>query len=216
MAERILQTVPEAVAGPLFWLIRSRLNRISAQFTALAARVRAGGLRRSPTPGAKPRRVAASAPDTAAPAQKTRTPSRYRHLPRTFGWLVKLVPVMRNARTQLEYLLAQPAMVELLATSPQFGRMLHPMCHMLGVKQPAPPRRPPEVAIRPEVAIHPEVAIQPEVAIRPEAATSTPSGKADLSTVPPTPSAPTPSAPAHRAAPPTQLPVPRAEPKISS
>ena len=74
---------------------------------------------------------------------------------RGFGWLLRLVPETVAYGGQVEHLLADPKMTALLAASPQAGRILRPLCHMLAIKPPpalaAPPRakrpRPPAVAI---------------------------------------------------------------------
>src|SRR5947209_16938317 len=54
-------------------------------------------------------------------------------LPRRSGWLLRLTPSAAAARSQLEYLLADPEMAALLAEVPQAGRILRPLCHMLGI-----------------------------------------------------------------------------------
>ena len=78
--------------------------------------------------------------------QQYRLPGRpqpYR-LPRGFGWLLRVVPETVAYGGQVEHLLADPKMTALLAASPQAGRILRPLCHMLAIKPPpalaAPPR----------------------------------------------------------------------------
>ena len=71
-------------------------------------------------------------------------------LPGGFGWLLRLAPESGAYVGQIEYLLADPEMKALLAGSPQAGRLLRPLCRMLGIRpgpelllprRCAPPRR---------------------------------------------------------------------------
>jgi len=137
-------------AGPLGVLIWNRLCRMRVRFIALTTRVRAGTL-----PAAAPVRPRAATPRPAA----SRPPSL---LPRQFGWLLRLVPEpwrINAWRVPLEEVLADPETVALVAAGPQAGRILRPMCRMVGVTPPSylqlpqrprlprPPR--PNVAKRP-------------------------------------------------------------------
>ncbi len=121
------------LAGPLVILIWTRLRRMGARFAALAARLAAG---RRPVA-----RRRARAPRPAPPA----SPSR---LPRGFAWLVRRVPEAASAASQLQHLLAEPEMAALLAAAPQAGRILRPLCRMLGVRPPAVVALPPRPAER--------------------------------------------------------------------
>lgn len=81
---------------------------------------------------ARPVRVA----ETAARARHERKPSAVRgvRLPVGRGWLVRELGWEAAAfRCQLETLLAEPAMVALLAAKPAVGRVLRPLGWMLGV-----------------------------------------------------------------------------------
>ena len=56
-------------------------------------------------------------------------------LPRSFGWLLPLVPTEAACRaTQLRAVLAEPEMVALIAAAPQATRLLRPLCRMLGLE----------------------------------------------------------------------------------
>jgi hypothetical protein len=112
------------MAGPVIILIWTRLRRAAARFAALAARVRAGALP-SPAP-LRPR--AASRP------ARPRPPHR---LPGGFAWLVRLAPEAACFGGQLQHLLSDPEFAALLAAAPQMGRVLRPLCRMLGVDPPA-------------------------------------------------------------------------------
>ncbi len=112
----------------------TRLRRLLARFTALVAAVEAGRL-------PVPRRAAASSSRPRPAAGATRLPGRS-------GWLLTLAPALetRVGRSQVESLLADPALVTLLAQAPQAGRILRPLCHMLRIELPPAlrlkPRRP--------------------------------------------------------------------------
>ena len=123
-------------------LIWTRLRRIAARVAGLAAR-------RGVAPRHRPPRMQSERP--ARPAPKPR-------LPRGTAWLVRLVPETACGAAQLQHLLTEPDMAELIAATPQMGRLLRPLCRMLGVAPPpaiatpprplvpAPPSRPVAVA----------------------------------------------------------------------
>jgi hypothetical protein len=117
------------IAGPAIILIWSRLRRMAARFAALAARVRSGAL-----PSPAPVRIrAASRPASPRPPHR---------LPDGFGWLVRLAPEAACFGGQFQHLLSDPEIPALLAAAPQIGRVLRPLCRMLGVK-PSPDLLPP-------------------------------------------------------------------------
>jgi hypothetical protein len=66
-------------------------------------------------------------------------------LPTRHAWLPRLFPghLVPGARSQLQHLLAEPDMIALIGQTPQLGRILRPLCHMLGIAIPDPLRRPP-------------------------------------------------------------------------
>ena len=121
--------VKKPLAAPWLLLLWPRLRRLAIRFDALAARVAAG---RHPTP-ARPR------PANARPRKP------YRRLPSGNAWLVRMVQETAGAGSQLQHLLAAPEMAALLSAAPQAGRLLRPLCRMLGVPRPpslTPPPRP--------------------------------------------------------------------------
>ncbi len=141
------------LVAPLVLLLWPRLNRLAARFASLAARVAAGT--------AAPRRRAASRPAAARPRKP------YSRLPRRFGWLLRLErQAAAAAGSQLRHLLDDPEMAAILA-APQAGRLLRPLCRMLGVRpppalvpptRPTRPRKPPSsrpAAVRPSPAAPP-------------------------------------------------------------
>jgi hypothetical protein len=100
------------LAGPLIILVWSRLRRLATRFAHATttpyrpARPRPGRLRRSP---------------------KLPLPSRK-------AWLLRLAPETASGASQLRHFLADPEIATLLATDPRFGRILRPLCQMLGVR----------------------------------------------------------------------------------
>ena len=110
----------------LLVLVWGRIGRTVARFEALFARWRAGTL-------PKPRRSRAGQPTT--PREKSR-------LPAGRAWLVHVVGYEAAGRaSQLQHLLARPDMAEFLQAAPQAGRILRPLCHMLGIDPPLEARR---------------------------------------------------------------------------
>ncbi len=123
----------------LIALITDRLRRGNQLFARIAALVGAGRYRPRQG-GAAPR-----------PGQKPPPPDK---LPRTFGWLLKLVPEAVQYRGQLEHLLRDPDMVALLEAAPvPMRRALRPLCRMLGL--PTPPILAPPAATRRETQVPP-------------------------------------------------------------
>ena len=108
------------LAVPLMLLLWSRLRRTAERFARLAAKVHAGTL---PPPR---RRLRSPRPARPQPLR----------LPRGVAWLVRRLPQAASAASQLQHLLADPAMADLLAAAPQAGRLLRPLCQMLGVRPP--------------------------------------------------------------------------------
>jgi hypothetical protein len=106
---------------PLVVAAWSRLQRTAREFERLVARVLAG--RAAPVRRAGLTRSSA-----------VRDAGAFR-LPRAFGWLGQAVAETRQLRTQVEMVLADPAMMALLAAEPKAVRILRPLCRMLGIEQ---------------------------------------------------------------------------------
>jgi hypothetical protein len=125
--------------GPLVILIWTRLRRMGARFAALAARVYAGAL---PSP-ARPRCLAlftsvipAKPVPASEPGAKHQRTSPSLRLPTSFAWLVRFAPEVTGYRSQLYHLLSDPEFATLLSAAPQMGRVLRPLCRMLGIRVP--------------------------------------------------------------------------------
>ena len=126
------------VAVAIANLIWMRLRRTGARFAKLAARVQSGEL-----PAAA--RVSASdASDQPTESRAERQAKRRKsddpadrpaeRLPRGLAWLLRLVPEAAVYGSQLNHLLSDPEMVALLEAAPQMGRLLRPLCQMLGIR----------------------------------------------------------------------------------
>ncbi|MBV8521509.1 MAG: hypothetical protein JOY71_05155 [Acetobacteraceae bacterium] len=111
---------------PLLFLAWTRLRRLAVRFEALLADFRAGRLSAA-------RSVRGSAESLPQLPGLAGLPPPFR-APRDFGWLLRLAPESAAFAGQVEYLLADPEMRALLAGSPQAGRMLRPLCGMLGIR----------------------------------------------------------------------------------
>ena len=122
------------VAVAIANLIWMRLRRTGARFAKLAARVRSGEL------PAAARRSASGASDQPSDFRAERQAKRRRsdrpaeRLPRGLAWLLRLVPEAAVYGSQLNHLLSDPEMVALLEAAPQMGRLLRPLCQMLGIR----------------------------------------------------------------------------------
>ncbi len=124
------------LAGPLIILICRRLRRLARRFSALAARHAAGRLPARRHPRGTPRTPRPARPAAPSPP------------PRDRAWLIRLVPEAAAGTSHLQLLLAEPEMAALIAAAPQTGRILRPLCHMLGVRPPAILALPPRPAPR--------------------------------------------------------------------
>jgi hypothetical protein len=151
----------------------SRLPLLLARIDRLALRWRQGTL---PKPRARTPRIApppapaaypapAPHPTPAPPPTRARDPSRH-------GWLAHAYPAAWSTGSQIEHLLAtDPDLRALAAATPQAGRLLRPLCRMLGATIPdwlrLPPRprrpRPRPIRARPPLLTDPALGLQPYV-----------------------------------------------------
>jgi hypothetical protein len=132
--------------GPMVVYVWNRLHRINAVFQALAALILAGEL--PPERVCRPRaaRVQSSVP--ALPGPDAQKPV-WRLFSCGRAWLVAAMPSLARRfgaaqfGSQLQYLLADPEMMALVAASPRMQRTLRPLLWMLGIEasllRPPPP-----------------------------------------------------------------------------
>ena len=115
------------LAGPLLVLICGRLQRTATRVARLAAR------QGKPSRPRKPRK----------PAARPSRPKPPLVLPRGKLWLVRLIPETAFGGSQLQHLLSQPDMAAFIAETPQMGRLLRPLCRMVGAALPPGIAKPP-------------------------------------------------------------------------
>jgi hypothetical protein len=105
--------------APLILALWRYLNRTAARFERLMAHIAAGRLPRTSRHG--------------------RSGPRPAPLPRQPAWLIRDLGYRAGAyRSQLESLLAEPAVAQLLAITPAAARLLRPLCRMLAIPAPGP------------------------------------------------------------------------------
>jgi hypothetical protein len=105
---------------PLIVPIWGRLSRLRQRFARLVARVLAGRMPRVP---------AVARVRTARVAAGVRLPAGY-------GWLLRMVPDAVQFGAQFQALLDDPEIGPALVEAPGAGRVLRPLCKMLGVPVP--------------------------------------------------------------------------------
>ena len=124
---------------PLLVAVWGRISRMSVRLERLVALWRAGKLPLAPVARAPRNRQAET------PAGRPAGPRQ--SYPASRAWLVVRVWEATAFRSQLEHLLSQEDCAAFLAAVPQAGRILRPLCHMLGVETV------PEVVRRPKTAM---------------------------------------------------------------
>jgi hypothetical protein len=123
------RAAPGNTLTPLLTLVSLRMRRMRNRLRALAARWRTGKLPKPrPSRAGKPRKCSPRGP--------------LPKLPRGWGWLTRHVVECGQLRTQLENILADEDMATLLREAPQAGRILRPLCRMLGLDRIPEPLRP--------------------------------------------------------------------------
>ncbi len=152
------------VAGPMLLLIFNRVNRMARLFAGIAKRVGEGTISHELTVA---RRREALVRPVEAPERAQVRPVRIRaayELPGHFGWLVKMIPEADMLSADLRRLLQKPQMEALIfEAGPQVGRILRPLCMMMGVElMPGLLRLPLWGRIKTPVAVPVEVVAEPE------------------------------------------------------
>jgi hypothetical protein len=117
----------------LAWAVWNRVRVLGARLIALIARARAGRLaaraKGTPHPGPPPQGGREKSAGAGAGAHD-------RLLPRGFGWMRRVLPRTAQFAGVLSYLLRDPEVVAMLEKTPQAGRILRPLCYLLGVPAP--------------------------------------------------------------------------------
>jgi hypothetical protein len=131
--------------GPVWTLLWLRLQRLNNRLTRLYERWQANTLPKPrPTPTKRPTSVRTpppQIPELPAPGMPlVEAPLR---LPRGRGWIVRRIPESGPSAGALHDLLQQPHTQDFVQAAPQAARLLRPLCHALGVDQPAWLQRPP-------------------------------------------------------------------------
>jgi hypothetical protein len=116
------------IGDALLLLLWNRITRLARRFASVAGRVRSGKLA-EPAP-AQSREAAVT--EEAAPERPRVAPAE--RLSRRFGWLVHMLPEAGRFGADLCSMLQRVEMEELIFASPQVGRILRPLCRMLGVE----------------------------------------------------------------------------------
>jgi len=122
----------QRVEAALAWAIWNRVRLLGDRLIALAERVRAGRL---PRRRAR-RREGTAHPDPLSQGERGRAAAVAVRLPREFGWVARTLPEAGKYAGALRYLLRDPETMALLEKAPEAGRMLRPLCDLLGVRPP--------------------------------------------------------------------------------
>ena len=113
--------------------IHTRITRLAERFTALVEKFQSGSL-------APPRRTPRN-PENCQNCQNRARPAPI--LPAKFGLVASGGYEIRGYAGHLARFIAQPDTEALIAADPRFGRVLRPLCHLLGIKTPPGLRLPP-------------------------------------------------------------------------
>ncbi len=131
--------------GPIWTLLWLRLHRLGNRLTRLYEQWQQGTLPTPRKPSQHPktaRNPPPQIPELPAPGMPlVEAPKR---LPRARGWITRRIPEAGPSAGALHDLLQQPNTQDFVQAAPQAARLLRPLCHALGVDQPAwlklPPR----------------------------------------------------------------------------
>ncbi|HEX3349086.1 MAG TPA: hypothetical protein VHS58_13400, partial [Acetobacteraceae bacterium] len=122
---------PHSIIGPALAiaLLDLRLNNLRRRFLALVERIQAGTLRKLPEPGAARKRKPAA---QSAERQPRPNPLAAYGVRESWGWVTRIAREYHG--NELERLLEDPEMQARIAAEPRrMGRILRPLCRMLGV-----------------------------------------------------------------------------------
>jgi hypothetical protein len=131
--------------GPIWTLLWFRLERVANRLTRLYEQWQQGTLPKPRPTTQRPKTVQKPTPPQIPEfphpgATLVDSPSR---LPRGRGWITRRIPEAGPSAGALHDLLQQPNIQDFVQAAPQAARLLRPLCHALGVDQPAWLQRPP-------------------------------------------------------------------------
>jgi hypothetical protein len=116
---------------PLLMFVQNYIGRTQRRFARLVARCRAGDI----PPPIRPRAPRGAAGNGAHAPEPPAAPSPGRNfrLPGSHAWLLRTMPLLRDALGQLEHLLRDPDLLALMQAAPDhFRRVLRPLCRLMG------------------------------------------------------------------------------------
>ncbi|MCX7375821.1 MAG: hypothetical protein NTY94_03680 [Alphaproteobacteria bacterium] len=130
--------------GPIWTLLWFRLERTANRLTRLYERWQTNTLPKPRPKAARTnsvRKPAPQIPELPAPGMPlVEAPPR---LPHGRGWITRRIPEAGPSAGQLHDLLQTATIQDFVQAAPQAARLLRPLCHALGVDQPAWLQRPP-------------------------------------------------------------------------
>ena len=129
LALRLAATRVPALAPLLLLTIHNRLGRMVLRLDRLALQWQAGTL-----PKPRPARPQAAEPRPQSPQRP--------YIPAGQAWLIRLAQPAVHSIYPVELFLARPDTQAFLQAVPQAGRLLRPLCRMLGITPPAILQRP--------------------------------------------------------------------------
>jgi hypothetical protein len=186
------------IEAALAWAVWNRVRLLGERFLAVAARARSARLHprsHPPTPSAQPAPVIPRPLERDGPDKRPAPPAgpSAAGLPREFGWVRRVLPETAQFAGVLAWLLRDPETAALVEVAPEAGRILRPLCRLLGV-------RPPEFLRREYVPACPPPPPEAEqndrgaavAAPAPVAAALPPAAEVPAPTPPPTPPRPRP------------------------
>ena len=132
LALRLAAARVPALGPLLLLLVHNRLGRMVQRLDRLAQLWQAGTL-------PKPRPTRPAQANQAEP--RPQSPQRP-YLPAGQAWLIRLAQPTVHYISHVELFLAQPDTKALIQATPEAGRILRPLCRMLGIALPAELRRP--------------------------------------------------------------------------
>jgi hypothetical protein len=124
-----VQGRPARLAAPLGPMLFNRLARLTTRLRELLARIEA-----ERTKPRNPTRIRRTRPrDRTGRTTPERQPQPPPALPRRFGWIAHYLPEANGHAHTLRVFLCEPETESLIASDPRIGRILRPLCHMLGI-----------------------------------------------------------------------------------